>query len=590
MQLFGKKTSKSKASTSEEAIFSNGGSDFVAFNLSRGVIMLRRLHAVRLDLHTAGFESRHSKPMTYLLPTVIESPYKDAFKQFWSTPVPWKKREYGPKPKPGDPVPSRAAVTTVVVGHNRHIDASKVASGGDNDYKVLMMFREAKGRYLKDQFVLPSSPVDLSDVDEDWGPVLQRLGVTTPHPDLAKRLAASRALFSWANVLAIPPEGGGLAEVQGPPGPRKWHMMVGSYPSFFRQMLDILELPMETTLQQFHPFRQVETPRNEKFRFNSLSYVVPFDKMPCVKYTISTVGEQLVWVSPIEALERYDAGVMDMPTPNLILLHELARCHPTYQDLKGALRWDNYLDVPQITPEIVHCPATRMGTVLLPGDIHHSKTILASTSPEAAKPISEPKTTGATGSTDTDAPMVRYTLADTPPYPVALDEQGAPVLKHVTSVDAASGDTTITTPSFCRFRFEKDEPWGVRAVFVRRPIVATDVIEDLRPLPVAVVASDVASAEGPTAVPAAMLAEDGGGQATVEEHDAHMAEVVAAGRTRQEEDADLKTFEQTIQQLRREKLQPPAASGEKDQQVSQPARGGGGGDSNGRRTDDDDKK
>eukprot|EP00658_Telonema_sp_P-2_P072977 TRINITY_DN62046_c0_g1_i1.p1 TRINITY_DN62046_c0_g1~~TRINITY_DN62046_c0_g1_i1.p1 ORF type:complete len:273 (-),score=87.10 TRINITY_DN62046_c0_g1_i1:168-986(-) len=180
--------------------------------------------------------------------------------------------------------------------------------------------------------------------------------------------------------------------------------------------------------------------------FDNMSFLVPIEKIPCVKYTISTVGEQLVWVSPREALDRFNDGRMEMPTPNLILLSELARTVPKFSDIGSALTpksWasdaaaaassssDESLEIggeelsskkpssrpltiidrePEIIcPELVRDPARgNMATVLLPGDLHHGDT------PEDEKIVGD-----------------RF---------------------------------------FHRFHYEKDYPHGVKAVFVHRPV------------------------------------------------------------------------------------------------------------------------
>lgn len=309
--------------------------------------------------------------MRNLLSDVQISPYKEQFKDYWATPVPFADREFGRKPQVGEPVPTRRAATSIIVGFNRHVDPEAVKAGGDNDYKVLMMFREAKGRYLKDQFVFPSSPVRLEDTTEDWKKVLRRRELTSHFSDLHHRLAAHRALFSMTNLLVIPKEGGGIAEVEGPPGPRKWHMIVWSQPGAMRSLIDVLELPMETTLGQFIPFRRIITPETETFRFDNLSYLIPFEKIPEVEFTISTEGEKLVWVSPLEAIARFNAGIMNMPTASMIALSELTNECPTFADVQRKTN----RDTPRvIMPELFRHGQTKVATVVLPGDLEHTAT------------------------------------------------------------------------------------------------------------------------------------------------------------------------------------------------------------------------
>jgi hypothetical protein len=375
----------------------------------------------RLELHTSTTEgsSIFAHPMRNLLSNVLHSPYKDSFKEFWATPVPWEHREYGAKPKPGDPIPLRDAATTLIIGKNNHINPELVESGEDNDYKVLMLYRETRGRYQKDSFTFPSTPVQLADLEEDWPKQLHRLGVVTEHADLPQRLAALRALIDTASLIVIPKEHGSIAEVQGPAGIRKWSGIIHTAPSLLHSLLDILELPMEAVLNNMAPFRNVQTPATELFRYDAKSYITTIDKLPCVKYAISIVGEKLVWVSPKEAMARFDTGIMEMPTPNMILLNELDKEFPTFDLIKNR---DATSKTTTILPEMVHDPATRMATCLLPGDMHHTQT---------------------------------------------------------RAMMKAQGDMPIDVNHFSRFEFIKDEPWGVRAVFTARPVESDDDVTRL---------------------------------------------------------------------------------------------------------------
>lgn len=454
--------------------------------------MLRRTLSPILDLHTTttASPSFRAHPMRNLMGTVVQSPYKDAFKEYWSTPVPWAPREYGPKPRIGDPIPLREAVTTLVVGKNNHIDPAKVASGEDNDYKILMMFREPQGRYTKDQFILPSNPINLQDKDEAWGPLLIRLGVKTPHSDMVKRIAAIRALFVEFNLIVLPPEGGGLAEANGPPGSRNWHMMVMQQPSLLRQFLDILEIPMENALKTLKPFVRIQTPNTEQFRFDSTTYIVPFPKIPDVKYTISTVGEELFWVSPKEALARYEAGVMELPTPTLILFNELDRLLPRFDDIMTKLNMDTEPRV--ICPELVHDPHTRMATVLVPGDIHHSETpALRAQIKEKRKKlkqmtmkIEESSTSSSSNKNNNNnsASGKKNSSNATSSSSLTKDQSAAEtqmVSKKKGAENVDEDDDEDLPELLYRIHYEKDEPYGVRSVLTFRPIQEGEKVEEM---------------------------------------------------------------------------------------------------------------
>lgn len=222
-------------------------------------------------------------------------------------------------------------------------------------------------------------------------------------------------------------------------------------PSLLRQFVDILEIPMEGALNSLLPFVRIQTPNTEQFRFDSTAYIVPFGKIPDVKYTISTVGEELFWVSPKEALARYEAGVMELPTPTLILFNEMDRLLPRYDDIKTKLTMDTEPRV--ITPELVHDPHTRMATVLIPGDVHHSETpALRAEAMEKRK--RQAKIEPASGLSD--------------------DQKKANAEK-----DAKQDEQEAMPEMLYRIQYEKDEPYGVRSVLTFRPINPDEEVEEL---------------------------------------------------------------------------------------------------------------
>jgi hypothetical protein len=333
--------------------------------------MLRR-SALRLNQNNLGMLSWRNQNFSHLQHEVQDSPYKDQFRNFWSEPIPWMDREYGPKPKIGDPIPTRPAATTLIVAKNKYANPERVARGEDNDYKVLIRFRESTRRFNKDQFLLPSTSVCREDYLEEWMPILQDGGLHTHYDDLVLRLCAWRSLMADCNTLLIPRNGGSIAEVQGPPGKLRWHGMIFQNPQMMKQLVGILRMEVEDILNQLCPFRNIITPASEMFRFNNRSYVVTIDRIPDMQYTTSMVGESLHWVSPLEAIGRYNAGIMEMPAPNVIQFSELANAFPTFDDVVKGL---SVSSVPvDVQPELVRHAAEKVATVLLPGDRSHSKT------------------------------------------------------------------------------------------------------------------------------------------------------------------------------------------------------------------------
>ncbi|EPY34236.1 hypothetical protein STCU_01735 [Strigomonas culicis] len=428
---------------------------------------MQRTRVYRLLNVSGESPSFRSKPgLRNLLLEVQQSPYKEQFKDYWSTPVPFADRDYGAKPKLGDPIPTRAAATSIVIGHNKHADPDAVARGEDNDYKVLMMYRESKGRLLKDQFILPSAPVHLEDRSVEWNRILHRRGVVTQYSDLHERLAAFRSLFTHFNLLLVPEEGGGIAEVEGPPGPRRWYLITYSFPQAMKQLVDVLELPMETVLSQLIPFRRIVTPDTETFRFDNRTYIVPFDRIFDVQLTLSTVKEKLVWVSPMEAIARFNAGIFNTPTANIITLSELANACPTYADVMAHKQTNLRTEPTVVQPELYHHGQQKVATVLLPGDFHHAATSAEDRAQKYVRRFVYEK----------DYPFgVRAVFEERPAVEaelqLALEREAPALLAEATDVDRVYADTPYpnrarhapplqaAAPHDERARREPDEDW-----------------------------------------------------------------------------------------------------------------------------------
>eukprot|EP00760_Papus_ankaliazontas_P031362 PhM_4_TR5246/c0_g1_i1/m.54367 len=330
--------------------------------------MLRRGFRL-LQIHQGGqgidsptfFARPNNSPMAQIL----HSPYMEAFKEYWATPVEYLDRDFGEKPKPGDPVPAFDAASMVVLGRNKYGTAAE-------DYKVLLLFREAKGRYTKDNFIIPGLPVMLPDRDyEEWVRTIRLTGGGETPGMMEHRVAALRALIYECNIMVTPD---GLGEIEGPPGLYKWQSIITADPGKLVDLTHILNLPMARTLNRFQPLVRIVTPKAEKFRYKNTFFVCPFDKMADLRYVSPTNNEEMCWVSPSEAMERHALGLMEMPTPTYFLMTMLAE----YKKLDDILAVTEKMqgagsvqEVPMIEPEI-HYKDDGLSIITLPGDELHS--------------------------------------------------------------------------------------------------------------------------------------------------------------------------------------------------------------------------
>jgi len=294
-------------------------------------------------------------------------------------------------------------------------------------------------------------------------------------------VSALRTLCSDFNLMMIPPEHGGIAEIQGPPGPNKWHMIVHESPDQMRRLVQTLEPPLESALGGLRPFRRVQTPTNELHRFDTMAYLYPVPRVTEVKWTLHVEGEELVWVSPKEALARHDRGVFDVPTPTLMLLHELDRHCPRYVDVLER-KPDQPPEV--FLPELVHDPATRMATVLLPDDYQHSRS-LARSAERTRRQTDQKAATAAAAST--------------------MSDEGA----SAATATAAAAEEPEELPMLSRIEYVKndmiqDGP-GVRSIFHHRAVTAADLATEKLPDVPAARFDEVRTKEGEVPTPEELL-------------------------------------------------------------------------------------
>lgn len=215
-----------------------------------------------------------------------------------------------------DPVAPRDSATVVLL-----------RPGGDA-FQVCLLRRAATMRVGAGLYVFPGGTVDAEDVDEaqsclPWigaQPDQWAVWMGGPREHVASYVySAVRETFEESGVLLAGPttedQGGpavtsnGGASAVPPPGRP------------FATMLTQRGLTVRADL--LRPWSRWVTPRTERRRFDTRFFVavVPADQEPRVA---SPESDRLAWLTPTEAVERWNAGDLPMALPTSETLRELA--------------------------------------------------------------------------------------------------------------------------------------------------------------------------------------------------------------------------------------------------------------------------
>ncbi|KAL6070684.1 Nucleoside diphosphate-linked moiety X motif 19 [Balamuthia mandrillaris] len=283
--------------------------------------------------------------------------------------------------------------------------------GGGCDYKLLMVKRAMKARFMPGVHVFPGGVLEESDKDPIWYALFERQRKVMPTSfsssssslstsSLALRVAAIRELFEETNVLLTHPPSTMLKEEgEGEQGRRRWRESVqkdaGQFARLFQQLSSgprnhedkgSLVLP---DVHSLIPWSHWVTPAQERWRYDTYFYFAITESIPTRVMQDQSEVTSFDWFSPEEALRSFQEGTISLAPPTWLLLQELRCDYPTlshfdsllsspYSSVDGRRAKNEEIrrsrDMSPIQPDIKQDEEGKVA-ICLPGDKDHHLTL-----------------------------------------------------------------------------------------------------------------------------------------------------------------------------------------------------------------------
>lgn len=216
--------------------------------------------------------------------------------------------------RPASTVLLAARIGSGALGVTKH----PAAAAAKFDYKILMVKRSSKNRFMPNTHVFPGGVVETADNDPKWAQICGWKGDAT---DLAYRIAAIREVFEEVNVLIS-------SKVTNLPVSelREWRLKVQKDASKFYDMCMHFNFKPEPSILGF--YSHWITPEHEKYRYDTRFYVstLPAEFTPTNSSAKIDDAEvtSLSWFSPEEALAAAKDGTIVLPPPTWVTLSVLS--------------------------------------------------------------------------------------------------------------------------------------------------------------------------------------------------------------------------------------------------------------------------
>eukprot|EP01102_Stenamoeba_stenopodia_P020022 TRINITY_DN7682_c0_g2_i2.p1 TRINITY_DN7682_c0_g2~~TRINITY_DN7682_c0_g2_i2.p1 ORF type:complete len:305 (+),score=84.86 TRINITY_DN7682_c0_g2_i2:29-943(+) len=184
-----------------------------------------------------------------------------------------------------------------------HSPPDSTTSNG-SDYKILMVKRSTKARFMPGAHVFPGGILEDTDSDSSW---VSSVG-NSPSLEITTKVAAIRELFEETNVLlferspqavdAVAPKDLSFRE--------RVRANASSFPSVLKELGD-KRLPINSLL----PWSHWVTPKQERYRYDTYFYLSPlYLATPSSLLAAQDNSEttQVSWLRPEEALQLFRKG------------------------------------------------------------------------------------------------------------------------------------------------------------------------------------------------------------------------------------------------------------------------------------------
>eukprot|EP01098_Paradermamoeba_levis_P015431 TRINITY_DN7856_c0_g1_i1.p1 TRINITY_DN7856_c0_g1~~TRINITY_DN7856_c0_g1_i1.p1 ORF type:complete len:304 (-),score=66.33 TRINITY_DN7856_c0_g1_i1:113-979(-) len=235
------------------------------------------------------------------------------------------------------PVPKLAA-SILVLAPSKPSSVSSLKEG--SQFKVLMVKRSEKSRFMPGYHVFPGGIAETADQDPRWSSLLKLKEMEKESNFL--RISALRELFEETNVLLTSPSPSQSVD--------EWRQKTQKNAEAFLEMCSSLSLipNVESTL----PWSHWITPKQEKWRYDTYFFVSPLqEEKNLVLGTDGRETTEIEWVTPTNAVRDFQGGKMFLAPPTWIMLTELAT-HKTIDDVIAAAKAGR--NMKPVMPHIVH--------------------------------------------------------------------------------------------------------------------------------------------------------------------------------------------------------------------------------------------
>jgi len=201
-------------------------------------------------------------------------------------------------------------------------------AGGKNkfDYKLLLVKRSSKNRFMPNAHVFPGGVVESSDNDPKWA---KMCGWDGDAKELAHRIAAIREVFEEVSILLTSSKTGISSQDL-----QDWRLKVHNDASKFYDMFVHFNLKPEPNL--LTPYSHWITPEVEKYRYDTKFFVAALGPEFSPTNSGAKIDDAevtaLTWLSPEEAISESKAKTITLFPPTWICLSHLTR-FPKLHDL-----------------------------------------------------------------------------------------------------------------------------------------------------------------------------------------------------------------------------------------------------------------
>jgi nucleoside diphosphate-linked moiety X motif protein 19 len=227
-----------------------------------------------------------------------------------------------------------------------------------SDFKILMVKRSMKSRFLPGAHVFPGGILEDADSDNAWVTVCGKS--TSASKDFNLRLGGIRELYEETNTLLTSPRVKPVPE---------WRSKVQKDAKEFISLMR--EHKTVPDVDKLHPWARWITPIQEKWRYDTHFYIAVDDVQEGERDSVHQDNVETVsfdWFHPQEVLEKWNEKSVSIAPPTWFILMEICQ----YKTLKELLAAAPKRDFRSVQPNLTFQESGI--SVCMPGDADHPDT------------------------------------------------------------------------------------------------------------------------------------------------------------------------------------------------------------------------